>query len=239
METILALAALWTAAAPGALPRDQIETSAGELGITFIGHATLMLEWNGKIIHVDPCVALTDYGKLPKADLVLVTHEHFDHLDPDAIKAVSKEGTAVVYTAACAKKGVKGTAMKNGDRQTEIGIPIEAVPAYNIKHKRPDSAPFHPKGVGNGYVLTFGNTRLYIAGDTEGIPEMRDLKDIGIAFLPMNLPYTMTPEEVAEAAKSFRPRILYPYHTGETEVSKIVTLLKDTPSIEVRVRPMK
>lgn len=239
METLIALVALLTAAAPGALPKDQIETSAAGLGITFIGHATLMLEWNGKIIHVDPCVALTDYAKLPKADLVLVTHEHFDHLDPDAIKAVSKEGTAVVYTAACAKKGVKGTAMKNGDRQTEIGIPIEAVPAYNIKHKRPEGDPFHPKGVGNGYVLTFGNTRVYVAGDTEGIPEMRDLKDIGVAFLPMNLPYTMTPEEVAEAAKSFRPRILYPYHTGETDVSKVVALLKDTPSIEVRVRPMK
>jgi len=239
METIIVLAALLTAATPGALPKDPIETSAGPLGITFIGHATLMLEWNGKVIHVDPCADLTDYAKRPKADLVLVTHDHPDHLDPNAIRTVSKEGTVTICTAACTKTVPKGVAMKNGDRQSVAGIAIEAAPAYNINRKRPDGVVFHPKGAGNGYVLTFGNTRVYIAGDTENIPEMRGLTDIAAAFLPMNLPYTMTPEEVAEAAKTFRPRILYPYHTGETDVSKIATLLKDIPAIEVRVRPMK
>lgn len=237
MHTAILIAVLLTAAP--ALPKDQITTSSGPLGITFIAHATLTLEWNGKIIQVDPCGKLTDYTLLPKADLVLVTHEHPDHLDPKAIETVSKEGTVVVCTAACAKAGLKGTVMKNGDRQTVGGIAIEAVPAYNLSRKRPDGELYHPKGAGNGYVLSFGDTRVYIAGDTEGVPEMGALKDIGVAFLPMNLPYTMTPEEVAGAARSFLPKILYPYHTGETEVSKVVALLKDTPAIDVRVRAMK
>ena len=117
--------------------------------------------------------------------------------------------------------------MRNGDKQTIAGLQIEAVPAYNILHKREDGQPFHPKGVGNGYILTFGNTRLYLAGDTENIPEMKNLHDIDIAFLPMNLPYTMTPEMVADAARMFKPRILYPYHYGNTDTNKLVELLKD------------
>ena len=129
--------------------------------------------------------------------------------------------------------------MRNGDVKTIKGIKIEAVPAYNIVHKRDNGEPFHPKGAGNGYVIHFGDKKVYIAGDTENIPEMKELKDIDIAFLPMNLPYTMTPEMVADAAKSFKPRILYPYHYGETDVSKIVDLMKDTKDVEVRIRKMK
>jgi L-ascorbate metabolism protein UlaG (beta-lactamase superfamily) len=144
-----------------------------------------------------------------------------------------------VCTAECAKEGVAGIVMKNGDVDTVSGLRIEAVPAYNIVHKRPDGAPFHPKGIGNGYVLTFGKTRVYVAGDTENIPEMKSLKNIDIAFLPMNLPYTMTPEMVADAAKGFMPKILYPYHFGDTDTSRIVALLKGTPSIDVRIRKMK
>jgi L-ascorbate metabolism protein UlaG (beta-lactamase superfamily) len=128
--------------------------------------------------------------------------------------------------------------MRNGDSQTVAGISVEAVAAYNLVHKRPSGDPFHPKGCGNGYILNFGDTRLYIAGDTENIPEMKALHDIAIAFLPMNLPYTMTPEMVAEAAKAFRPRILYPYHFGETDTKKLVKLLKNEPGIEVRLRKM-
>jgi L-ascorbate metabolism protein UlaG (beta-lactamase superfamily) len=129
--------------------------------------------------------------------------------------------------------------MRNGDVQTVLGVKIEAVPAYNLVHKRENGQPFHPKGQGNGYVLTFGNTRLYIAGDTENTPEMKALKHIDIAFLPMNLPYTMTPEMVADGAKAFRPRILYPYHRGETDPAALSALLKDEKDIEVRVRRMK
>ena len=129
--------------------------------------------------------------------------------------------------------------MKNGDVQTVKGIRIEAVPAYNIVHKRPNGQPYHPKGVGNGYVLTFGDKRVYVAGDTENIPEMKALRGIDIAFLPMNLPYTMTPEMVADAAQAFQPKVLYPYHYGETDPSELVKLLEGQKGIEVRIREMQ
>ena len=129
--------------------------------------------------------------------------------------------------------------MMNGDVKTVEGLKIEAVPAYNLVHKRDTGQPFHPKGVGNGYIITFGDKRVDVAGDTENTPEMKALKNIDIAFLPMNLPYTMTPEMVADAAKAFKPKILYPYHFGETDTSKVVSLLKDTPEVEVRIRKMK
>ena len=129
--------------------------------------------------------------------------------------------------------------MMNGDVKTVEGLKIEAVPAYNLVHKRDTGQPFHPKGTGNGYIITFGDKRVYVAGDTENTPEMKALKNIDIAFLPMNLPYTMTPEMVADAAKAFKPKILYPYHFGETDTSKVVSLLKDTPEVEVRIRKMK
>ena len=131
-----------------------------------------------------------------------------------------------------------GTVLENGQQTTALGIPIEAVPAYNLVHKRPDGSPFHPKGRGNGYVLTFGDTRVYVAGDTEDIPEMAALKNIAIAFLPMNLPYTMTPEMVADAARMVRPKILYPYHTTDTDTSRLQPLLKDEKGIEIRIRRM-
>ena len=129
--------------------------------------------------------------------------------------------------------------MKNSDVKTVEGLRIEAVPAYNIAHKLDTGQPFHPKGVGNGYIITFGDKRVYVAGDTENTPEVKALKNIDIAFLPMNLPYTMTPEMVGDAAKAFKPKILYPYHFGETDTSKVVSLLKGTPEIEVRIRKMK
>lgn len=217
---------------------DEIATSAGNLKITFIGHGTLMFAFDGKIIHVDPWTRQADYSKLPKADLILITHEHFDHLDLKAIEAVRSDKTAVVLTESCADQFKGGTVMKNGDVQTVIGLKTEAVPAYNIVNMRSEGKPFHPKGVGNGYIITFGDKRVYVAGDTENTPEMKSLAGIDIAFLPMNLPYTMTPEMVADAAKAFKPKILYPYHYGETETAKITELLKDTGT-EVRIRKMK
>lgn len=219
--------------------KDIIKTSAGNLEITFLGHATLMFQFKNKIIHIDPVNRYADYTQMPKADLILVTHEHGDHLDANAIKTLTKKNTQVIYTGYCAQKGVGGTIMKNGDTQTMLGIKIEAVPAYNLVHKRKNGQPFHPKGVGNGYVLTFGDKRVYIAGDTENTPEMKALKNIDIAFLPMNLPYTMTPEMVADAAKAFRPKILYPYHYGKTDPQKLVELLKNEPGIEVRIRKLR
>jgi L-ascorbate metabolism protein UlaG (beta-lactamase superfamily) len=215
---------------------DTIQTETGDLKITFFGHASLAFTYQGKVIYVDPVGnpsgTPVDYAKMPKADLILVTHEHFDHLDPKAISTLRKEQTRIILTKACAGRVSGSTVMKNGDVLTVEGIKIEAVPAYNIAQK------FHPKGVGNGYILNFDKTRVYVAGDTENTPEMKQLKNIDVAFLPMNLPYTMTPEMVADAAKAFGPKILYPYHYGQTDPNKLVDLLKDSQT-QVRIRKMK
>jgi len=218
---------------------DNIKTSAGDLKITFVGHATLMFTFGGKIIHVDPVSREADYSTMPKGDIILITHDHPDHLDPEAIAKVRKEGTAILLPEKCASAVAGGTVMKNGDVRTVDGLRIEAVPAYNIVHKRSSGEPFHPRGVGNGYIITFGDKRVYVAGDTENIPEMKELSNIDVAFLPMNLPYTMTPEMVADAARAFRPKILYPYHLGETDTSELTKLLAGEKDIEVRIRKMQ
>ncbi len=221
---------------------DTIKVAGGEVKITFIGHGTLMFEGGGAVIHIDPwkgaAAGGVDYAKMPKADIVLVTHEHFDHLDAGAVRAVSKEGTTVICNKASASALPGAVVMANGEKKTVRGIEIEAVAAYNIRHMRAPGQPFHPRGVGNGYVLTIGGKRFYVAGDTENTPEMKALKDIFCAFLPMNLPYTMTPEMVADAARAFRPAILYPYHFGDTDTSKLTELLKGS-GIEVRIRNMR
>ena len=236
---ILGICGGGTAKAAELFEKDVIKTSAGNLEITFIGHGSLMMKFGGKIIHVDPYSKLADYAKLPKADIIFITHEHQDHLDLAALQKVTTTKTVVVLTAKCAEKVPSGIIMKNGDTRKVEGITVETVPAYNIEHKRDNGQPFHPKGDGNGYVLTFADKRLYIAGDTEKVPEMGLLKQIDIAFLPMNLPYTMTPAMVADAARSFKPKVLYPYHFGETDTAQLVTLLKENRDIEVRIRRMK
>ena len=215
---------------------DVIPTSAGDLRVTFLGHGSLLLAFKGAHIYVDPYGQVADYSRLPKADLVLITHEHRDHLDPQALAQVRTESTVIVLTETCAGQVAGGVVFHNGDEQTVAGLRIEAVPAYNLLHKRENGQPFHPKGVGNGYVVTFGDQRVYFAADTEDIPEMRGLKGIDVAFLPMNLPYTMTPEMVAAAAQAFRPRMLYPYHYGSTDTARLKELLKADTDIEVRIR---
>jgi L-ascorbate metabolism protein UlaG (beta-lactamase superfamily) len=217
---------------------DKIKTVQGDLAITFLGHATLMISYEGKIIHIDPVAQYADYSKLPKADLILVTHEHQDHFDLKAIEASKTNKTALVITETIAQQLKGGISLKNGEKKTIQGIQIEAVPAYNVLNMRSPGVPFHAKGVGNGYIITCGGKRIYIAGDTENTPEMKSLKNIDIAFLPMNLPYTMTPQMVADAAKAFHPVILYPYHYGHTETAELLDLLKDEKSIEVRIRKM-
>jgi L-ascorbate metabolism protein UlaG (beta-lactamase superfamily) len=227
------------AAAQGGFQTDILKTSQGDLEITFIGHGSLMFTFNGKMIYVDPFSKLTEYSKLPKADMLLITHEHRDHLDLKAVEAVRTDKTVLVLTETCAATLKGGIIMKNGDTITVSGLKIEAVPAYNIVHMRSEGVPFHPKGIGNGYVITFGDKRVYVAGDTENIPEMKKLERIDCAFLPMNLPYTMTPEMVADAAKAFKPKILYPYHYGDTDTSNLEQLMKDTQDVEIRIRMMK
>jgi L-ascorbate metabolism protein UlaG (beta-lactamase superfamily) len=235
----LGLAIASSAMAQAPFETDSLRTSQGELTITFIGHGTLLFTFGEKVIHIDPWTRLADYTGLPKADLILITHEHRDHLDPEAIAAIRTDSTMVVITESCADQISGGVVMKNGDADTVAGIPVEAVPAYNIVHKRESGDPFHPPGVGNGYILTFGDLRIYVAGDTENTTEMKALQDIDVAFLPMNLPYTMTPEMVADAARTFRPRILYPYHYGDTDATQLVEMLRDDPEIEVRIRQMQ
>jgi L-ascorbate metabolism protein UlaG (beta-lactamase superfamily) len=228
------------AAAAGPFETDTLRTSGGELQLTFIGHGTLMFQFKGRVIHVDPVASAADYAQLPKADLILITHEHGDHFDPKAIETLRTPTTTLVLTARCAEKLPGGIVMANGEEKTLLGIPIRAVPAYNIVHQRPNGGgPFHPKGEGNGYVLTFGGTRVYVAGDTENVPEVRALKGIDVAFLPVNLPYTMTPEMAADAVRAIAPRIFYPYHFGNTDTARITELLKDLKGTEVRIRKLK
>ena len=216
---------------------DSFKTKSGKtVTITAIKHSSLRIQFDGLEIQVDPVVKYepeTDYSAFPKADVILITHEHFDHFDSAAIKALKKKDTQIFANPAAQKKLGSGTALKNGEsRELAKGVQLEAVPAYNTS---PGHTKFHPKGRDNGYVLTLDGFRIYIAGDTEVIPEMEALKNIDVAFLPCNQPYTMTPEQVAQAAKTINPKVLFPYHYAETPIKRVVELLKGTP-IDVRIR---
>jgi L-ascorbate metabolism protein UlaG (beta-lactamase superfamily) len=217
---------------------DEISTDAGKVEIYFIGHGSLMFKMNDKVVYLDPVNSSGNYNNLPKADIILVTHEHGDHLDTKLINDLRKDGTVILSNGTAASKINGAVAMNAGDRHAAGKIIIEAVQAYNIVNERSPGQPFHPKGSGVGYILNFGNKRFYAAGDTENTPEMKALTHIDVAFLPMNLPYTMTPAMVADAAMAFKPSILYPYHYGETNTEVLVKLLKDS-GIEVRVRNLK
>ncbi len=224
---------------------DVIPTDSGALSITFLGHGSLLFSFDGMTIAIDPFSKVADYATLPKADLILVTHDHPDHLDPGALGLIRTDKTVVAANPASAAKIPGAVALKNGDSnvfagtgKNPAGIRVTAVPAYNLLHESSPGKLFHPRGDGNGYVLAFGNVNVYVAGDTENIPEMKSLAGVDIAFLPMNLPYTMTPEMAADAARMLRPKILYPYHTGETDTSRIVELLKGQKETEVRIRRM-
>ncbi len=219
---------------------DVVDSSIGEVKITFVGHGTLIFTFDGKALHVDPYSKVADYLLFPKADGVLITHEHQDHLDKAALEHILTPGTDIVLNAKSAEILGRGRVLRNGQTTQLLGIPVEAVHAYNIVHTRESGQPFHPKGEHNGYILTFGDTRIYIAGDTENTPEMKALRNIDVAFLPMNLPFTMTPEMVADAALAFNPKVLYPYHMGqmdEERPAKLAKLLKGS-GIDLRIRKM-
>ncbi len=216
---------------------DTFKTKEGKaVTITAIKHASLRIQYDGLEIQVDPVAKYapeTDYSKFPKADVILVTHEHFDHFDRDTIATLKKDGTEIVANPAVQKMLGFGTALSNGEsRVLAKGIKLDAVPAYNTT---PDHTQFHPKGRDNGYMLTIDGLRIYIAGDTEDIPEMASLKDIDVAFLPCNQPYTMTPEQVAKAARTIKPKVLFPYHYSQTPIKNVVELLAGS-GIDVRIR---
>ena len=218
---------------------DVFKTEGGTtVKMYCIKHGSLRMQVGEKWIYVDPVTTavkpVTDYSTLPQADYILVTHEHFDHLDSVAINQLTKQGTVLITNARCHEiLGGKGEVMANGDSRTlSEGWTVDAVPAYN---NSPEKLKFHPKGRDNGFVLTIEGMRIYIAGDTEDIPEMAALKDIDVALLPCNLPYTMTPEQCARAAKMFNPTVLFPYHYGETDIQQVVKLLEGS-GIDVRIR---
>jgi L-ascorbate metabolism protein UlaG (beta-lactamase superfamily) len=233
LTVFLTVLALLAGFAQKKYEEDEFQTSNGLLKITFIGHGTFMLNCAGTVIHVDPVSMYADYTALPKADVILVTHEHGDHLDARAIQAVRTSRTVILVNQASEKSLRDAKVMKNGDVKTVAGVTIEAMPAYNLQK------PFHPKGNGNGYVIIWGGKRIYVGGDTENVPEIKALKNIDIAFLPMNLPYTMTPDQVADAARAMRPKVLYPCHYGNTDTNALINLMKDEKGIEVRIRDLK
>jgi L-ascorbate metabolism protein UlaG (beta-lactamase superfamily) len=227
--------ALAAAAAGISQAADVIQTNAGDLTITPIHHASLMLQFEGKVIHIDPW-SQGDYSSLPRADYIFITDIHGDHLDKGMIDKLKKESTAVVGPQAVADQVHGITVLKNGETKKFDGFEVEAVPMYNLKRGPQPGALYHTKGRGNGYVFTMGGKRIYVSGDTEAIPEMRELKNIDVAFICMNLPYTMTPEEAAEAVKAFRPKIVYPYHYQKSDVNAFANALKGEKGIEVRLR---
>ena len=217
---------------------DVFQTKSGKtLKFYALTHASIRIQYDGKEIEIDPVTKLgnktIDYASMPKADYLLVTHEHFDHFNQEAIKLLTGDKTRFITNKRCADMFGSGEVMKNGDKiQITDDFTIEAVPAYNITEGR---TQFHPKGRDNGYILTIDGLRIYIAGDTEDIPEMANIKNIDIAFLPCNQPYTMTTEQLVKAAKMIKPKVLFPYHYGQTDVSGIPSQLKDE-GIDVRIR---
>jgi len=219
--------------------QETVETSKGALEIIFVGHGTLIFKFGGKVIHIDPWSKVGDYSQLPKADAIFITHSHPDHLDTKAIAQVSKVNTLLFANKAslASLKNAKG--LTDSEQTTVWNIPVKSVPAYNLIHKKENGEFWHPKGNGNGYVFYFGDKLVYVAGDTENIPEMKALKNIDVAFLPMNVPYTMTPEMVKNAVQVFKPKTLYPYHTGDTKTALLAELLKENKEIKLVIKDMR
>ncbi len=208
-------------------------TSAGPVKITPIYHASTLIEAGGKTIYLDPAKP-AKFDRLPKADLILITHIHGDHMDPDSIKQISKPETEIWAPQSVVETVTTAKPISNGETKTWDGWTIEAVPAYNLKRGPAAGQLYHPKGRDDGYVLTYGGKRFYFSADTEGTPEMRALKNIDVAFVCMNLPYTMPPEEAADAVKAFHPKIVIPYHYRGSDLSVFQKSLEGT-GIEVRL----
>jgi L-ascorbate metabolism protein UlaG (beta-lactamase superfamily) len=234
---LLAVLGLNTACGQPPYEVDEFTTASGKtVKFHALMHACIRIQYDGKEIQIDPVSKLgnrtVNYANMPKADYIFVTHEHGDHYDANALKTLTADKTQLVLNKRCADMYGSGKVMVNGDKLQLGDITVEAVAAYN---STPGREQFHPKGRDNGYILTIDGLRIYIAGDTEDIPEMKAVKDIDIAFLPCNQPYTMTPEQLVRAAKVVKPRVLFPYHYGQTDLSTVPAALKDT-GIDVRIR---
>jgi len=218
-----------------ALDGDSIATTDGDIIIHPVDHASLVLGFGDAVIYVDPVGGAARYEGLPAPTAILVTHGHGDHFDVPTLEAIA--GTAPILTSQEVfdklPEALKAnaTAIANGEEQSLNGIAVRAIAAHNITE---DRMQYHPVGVGNGYVLTLGDKLVYVAGDTEPTEDMLALTDIEVAFLPMNLPYTMTPEQAAEAINTFKPRIVYPYHYGESDLSILETALEGDTELRLR-----
>lgn len=217
---------------------DRFETSNGELMIHPVHHASFVMEWNKLAIYVDPVGGAKLFTKFPKADVILLTDIHGDHLDPKTLEDLIKPTTQIVAPAAVVKMlpdalQKQVTTLINGTTNASGPFSIEAIAAYNTTE---DRLKYHAKGRGNGYVLTLGGKRVYISGDTEETPEMRELKDIDIAFVCMNLPYTMDVEQAAKAVRAFHPKVVFPYHYRGSDLERFKQLLGSDSGMEVRIR---
>ncbi len=232
LMTRLALTLALATTAVFGLP-ETFPTSAGEVRITPIQHASALIQAGGKILYIDP--ALGEYDSLPKADYILITDIHDDHMAPSVISKLKKSDTAIVAPKAVASQVAGAKVLANGEKTTLGPFTVEAVPMYNLKRGPSTGQLYHDKGRGNGYVLTYGDKHFYFSGDTEAIPEMKALKDIDVAFVCMNLPYTMTPQEAAEAVRAFHPAIVYPYHYMGSDVNAFAKALQGS-GIDVRIR---
>src|SRR5437016_1251634 len=215
-------------------PVQTFKSSAGPIKVTPVYHASLVIEAGGKIIVVDPAKPAVFTG-LPQADLILITDIHGDHMDPALIASESKAGTEIIAPPAVVKTVTTASPISNGEKKTWGAWTIEAIPMYNLTRGPEAGKLYHDNGPGNGYILTYGGTRIYLSGDTEGIPEMRALKNIDVAFVCLNLPYTMTPEEAADAVKAFKPKVVYPYHYMGSDLKVFEAALKGS-GVEVLVR---
>jgi L-ascorbate metabolism protein UlaG (beta-lactamase superfamily) len=216
-------------------PADTLQAKGGPITIQPITHAALQLKYGNQVITIDPTPMGGDYNALPKADIILVTDIHGDHLDAGTITKASKADTTVVVPSAVQAQLKSGTVINNGETKTIKGVSIQAVPMYNLQRGPAAGQLFHTKGRGNGYVITLGDKRIYVAGDTECTPEMKALKNIDVAFVPMNLPYTMPPSEAADCVKAFKPRIVYPYHYMGSDLKQFQDALNGS-GVDVRIR---
>src|SRR5215467_107314 len=216
--SVLASIVSMTSLTHAAAEPQTFPTSAGPVKITPLNHASTLIEAGGKVIYLDPAKPVKFAG-LPKADLILITDIHGDHMDPDSIKEVSKPDTEIISSAAVAQTVTTAKPLANGETKTWGSFTIDAIAAYNLKRGPEPGKLFHDKGRGNGYVITYGGKRFYFSGDTEETPEMDALKNIDVAFICMNLPYTMPPDEAAAAVKQFHPRVAIPYHYRGSDLS--------------------
>ena len=234
LALLMALGVMTAASAQDVL---SFETSEGQLNVTPVGHGSLLFDFGDKVIHVDPYSEVADYTAQPDADWVWITHDHPDHYDEVALDAIQKQETRYVMDPTSAEKfgtGERVTVMRNGDAQTLDGVTIRAVPAYNLVRGPDAESKYHPKGLYNGYLATFGDFTVYIAGDTECVPETADLGEVDLAFIPTNLPYTMPPEEAVGCIRTIAPAVVVPYHQGESDPQVVADALADT-DIDVRV----